>query len=738
MQAPLQNLSIYRIISVRIFCINVESIVIITVRRCCLFVSVMVALCLLAGCQNTQEVGDQTSPSEENISHTTPVINSTATPTPAPVKPKTPTPTPSATPNLSIAYNKYIEASLLEHAGDYDAASNAYMDAYQANSNSALICASAANALLHSGMVNQALQMAQRAVGINPELVDGYRVLARVYLALQNRNKAIEQYEIMTKLQPDSVETLLDLANSYMKVQRFNDAVPLFRSILQKQPLQSFIYRMPLALLLFNLQRYEESLHEYQILKDELPDSFLVHLQIGTVHQLLEQYDEALESFLTAMNYIHSTQDELSVRKKLGQLYQIRGSFQEAVYQYQKIKDAAPEDISSRKTLAVLLADQNQDEAALLEAHQLLEMKPDDYNLQQLPFVILQQSGKEAEAYQYLLNTFEQQIQHKRMQTVDAYLWDFMQEDFLDNIHAHRLTQPLYDLLLKSKNLPGQHTRIYAALASFNAKFGKDVELQQNLNDILALLHSSVQERNVSIVEMVCFDLLNGKQIRDSFQKQHLNQSLKEALRLNSNTFLCQSMPDLVLGALAVDAGDWFAAEEAYNHALLRQTPGSSQYKDTLFQLVWAYDKLDRVADVETSIENAFQQYPESAQFYNFLGYMYAERNIHLEEAMSLIEKSLKLEPDDPNILDSMGWVYYRFERYGEALKWLKKAEASEEEHPVISEHLGDVFHKLGDRKSALHYWEKALNQGANFPSEFTADVEQRLKMKIGEVEKNT
>lgn len=63
---------------------------------------------------------------------------------------------------------------------------------------------------------------------------------------------------------------------------------------------------------------------------------------------------------------------------------------------------------------------------------------------------------------------------------------------------------------------------------------------------------------------------------------------------------------------------------------------------------------------LESRLRKLIKLHPDNAQAFNALGYSYAERNVHLPEAQTLIETALKLKPDDSFILDSMGWVLYR------------------------------------------------------------------------------
>ena len=111
----------------------------------------------------------------------------------------------------------------------------------------------------------------------------------------------------------------------------------------------------------------------------------------------------------------------------------------------------------------------------------------------------------------------------------------------------------------------------------------------------------------------------------------------------------------------------------------------------------------------------------------NYLGYMLAERGERLIEAKKLIERALKVDPENGAYLDSLGWVYYQLKQYENAARWLDRALAVEEETlrqtdpnspvmdglrenlAVIHEHAGDAAHKMGNFSRASHHYECAL-----------------------------
>jgi tetratricopeptide (TPR) repeat protein len=107
-----------------------------------------------------------------------------------------------------------------------------------------------------------------------------------------------------------------------------------------------------------------------------------------------------------------------------------------------------------------------------------------------------------------------------------------------------------------------------------------------------------------------------------------------------------------------------------------------------------------------------------SAQAYNYLGYMWIDRNLNLDEAGTMIRKALEIEPDNGAYLDSLGWYYFKKGEFSKALNEL--LHASERVHPAdptVFEHIGDAYRSVGNVGQALNYWQKALkldpqNQG--------------------------
>jgi Flp pilus assembly protein TadD len=113
---------------------------------------------------------------------------------------------------------------------------------------------------------------------------------------------------------------------------------------------------------------------------------------------------------------------------------------------------------------------------------------------------------------------------------------------------------------------------------------------------------------------------------------------------------------------------------------------------------------------LESNLKRLIKLQPDHAHAYNALGYSFADRNLRLPEAQGLIEKALQLSPDDPFIIDSMGWVLYRLGKNRQALEYLRRAYATRQD-PEIAAHLGEVLWVAGERSEADRVWREATEK---------------------------
>jgi tetratricopeptide (TPR) repeat protein len=99
-----------------------------------------------------------------------------------------------------------------------------------------------------------------------------------------------------------------------------------------------------------------------------------------------------------------------------------------------------------------------------------------------------------------------------------------------------------------------------------------------------------------------------------------------------------------------------------------------------------------------------------AAEAYNYLSYMWADHNMHLDEAKEMIERALQIEPNNGSYLDSLGWVEFRQGKFDQALADLLRAVKNlDREDPIVFEHIGDTYLKLQRVPEALESWQKAF-----------------------------
>ncbi len=150
-------------------------------------------------------------------------------------------------------------------------------------------------------------------------------------------------------------------------------------------------------------------------------------------------------------------------------------------------------------------------------------------------------------------------------------------------------------------------------------------------------------------------------------------------------------------------------------------------YPELLYDRALAADKLGKFNILEQDLRKLIKLKPDNAHAYNALGYSLAERGAQLPEALKLIRKAVELSPEDPYIMDSLGWVYYRMGNFVEGLNYLNLAFAARPD-PEIAAHLGEVLWAKGAKDDAKDIWRYALEKDPD--NDILLETLQRLLKK--------
>jgi Flp pilus assembly protein TadD len=149
---------------------------------------------------------------------------------------------------------------------------------------------------------------------------------------------------------------------------------------------------------------------------------------------------------------------------------------------------------------------------------------------------------------------------------------------------------------------------------------------------------------------------------------------------------------------------------------------------DLLYEQAMIEEKLDRMGEMERLLRKVISLKPDYQHAYNALGYSLADRNKRLPEAKALIEKALALSPNDPFITDSLGWVQFRMGNRQEALSLLRKAYVARPDSEIAA-HLAEVLWVDGQRDEARRVLREA--KGRDSGNETLTGLIARLKVDL-------
>ncbi len=147
-----------------------------------------------------------------------------------------------------------------------------------------------------------------------------------------------------------------------------------------------------------------------------------------------------------------------------------------------------------------------------------------------------------------------------------------------------------------------------------------------------------------------------------------------------------------------------------------------------LYDYALTAENLGKYGEMEVALRKIIEIDPKYQQAYNALGYSLADRSIRLEEAYDLIDKAMKLAPNDPFITDSLGWVLFRQGKMDEAEQQLRRAYQLRQD-PEIAVHLGEVLWAKGNKEEAMAFFRQAYAKDPK--SELLQSTLSRLKINL-------
>jgi tetratricopeptide (TPR) repeat protein len=398
----------------------------------------------------------------------------------------------------------------------------------------------------------------------------------------------------------------------------------------------------------------------------------------------------------------------------------------------QRLVDDYPQLAQAHYALAQAAANADQRDLALTAIRRAQELKP-DWEAAVLLEAQSLQSGAESGAagierlsryLQRYPNSREVRLAYARALVADRRFAEARGEfqklvaDFpanADVIYAVALLSlQLSDYGPAESNLKRLLELDFADKATVRLYLGQIAEEQKNYAEALRR-YGEVDEGEQYLPAQIRYAQVLAKQGRLAEARAHLQQQSASGNQ--------QRRVQLVLAEAQIlrDANQTREAYELVERAL----EGQPEDPDLLYDYAMLAEKIERFDVLEASLKKLIALRPDHAHAYNALGYTFADRNLRLAEARELIEKAMKLAPDDFFIVDSMGWVLYRLGKLEESVKYLQRAFSGRAD-PEIAAHLGEVLWISGKRTEAEKILGDAVQKYPN--NEALNNTIQRLK----------
>lgn len=313
-----------------------------------------------------------------------------------------------------------------------------------------------------------------------------------------------------------------------------------------------------------------------------------------------------------------------------------------------------------RVIVASHLADRGQFEAAMAELKSMAQRSPEDFDL------LFMQA----------------QVSYRAKQLEQA-------RGFLDQYIAVQSQR------LKASAAAGA-TDAPAALAEAYQLLSKIAEEQGQLDEAVSLL-AKIDDPSLRHISRIRQALIRAKQKR-----------VDEALALIDSAN-AQTDEELMMGASA--GAQILRDANRLPEAIKRMQALDQRMPDTVnvkYELAMLHERADQLREAERLLRQVMVLDPGHAHAHNALGYSLADRNRRLPEALALITRALEISPQDPFILDSMGWVKFRMGQYKEAVEYLQRAYEKRPE-AEISAHLGEALWKMGQQSEARKVWQEGM-----------------------------
>lgn len=392
-----------------------------------------------------------------------------------------------------------------------------------------------------------------------------------------------------------------------------------------------------------------------------------------------------------------------------------------------QLREQYPEQTDLMTAKALLLQQRNELEPALALAREVIEMDGDNMHAITIEARVLQQLRRSEEAVVRLEETLERHPNNRRLRLQYARI--LMQIDLVRAREQFSLllhhTPNDADLLLSMGLLSKETGQPEQAETYFQRLLATE---QRNSEALYYLGELAEQRADISAAIEAYQQVPPGAEFMRALNRivaiyagQGQLGNARDYLRS-----LRQTYPDQAVRLYLLEC-DLLLAQKLVDDAAALMSTALQEHPQNL-NLLYARSMVNQergdLAAMESDLRQIIAEEPDNATALNALGYTLATLTDRLTEAHELIRRASEASPEDPAIMDSLGWVEYRLGNLEVALTYLRRAYEKYPDHEVAA-HLGEVLWQLGEREQAWTVWQEALQQRQD--SKILRETMQRL-----------
>lgn len=600
---------------------------------------------------------------------------------------------------------EFLVAKFAAEEGRYDEALKLMDRVVASDPDNPVLLFERAMMLIDAGRVERALPELRRIAAMAPDFYDANRVLGRILLDRagsdpQKLSEALTFLQAAYQANPDDLSTGMAVSQLLMAMERIDEAERVLATMVERAPDQRTL-NYNYAQVLTRLGRAEES-------RQYLERTVLLDPTFGpAIMQLVELYQQSndwLKAALVLEPLVGEDPMNLDLQRQQAFFFLRGGDARSARDRFRALVKADPNDTRSLFFYAEALNDLQEYAEAEQIFRRLLEKAPDDADL--IASLGLSLSG-----------------QKKWDEAVAAFNRLLTLPNTPENLGALARTQLAY-IDLQKENYD-------AAIETARSAFVfRDRPNPQAINVALAALQK--QERYADAVALLA--PIAAKYDSDPF----VNARYVEALVRAGESAKAREHAALqakIGGRNAISVAEAYIQADDFASAIDLMKSAIEEHPDEIdlqFQLGSIHERAgDRKAAEEVFLR-LLEQDPDHAPTLNYLGYMWADHGVNLEQAHEMLIRAVGQEPNNGAYVDSLGWVYFRLGDLDLAEKYLTDAARLLPRDPTVHEHLGDVHARRGDVERALQLYRTALEL------EPAPEELDKLRSKIAEIERDS